>query len=338
MNESGVFDMERLMTRVEQPMPYDDRIVESQFRLLIQELKQRLTRTILKARRGVRHDAELRRFARYVLSTSSDCVTFNYDDFLDEALWLVRGSIDTLNEPYWHPDGGYGFFCRHAQSSIEDMARVMDAPPMLLLKLHGSVNWRPRLGTGTPYRVEDVMHWERWLPLGRERDRVTKGKRLGYDRPVRASIGRHLEPEALLVPPVLAKASLLQEPILRLVWRRARQVLTDATRVVFIGYSLPDTDIGSRFLFAETLSGKPANAVTVISRERNSQARTRLMERYRQIVPELASNQFHWDGALSWIAKLPEVPMAPSAPDQTDARKWHHAVIDGRRFPSLREA
>jgi hypothetical protein len=70
--------------------------------------------------------------------------------------------------PYWHPDAGYGFFCRHAESTTSDTIRAMDRPAMHLLKLHGSVNWRPRLGAHRPYSVETVMHLERWLPLTQE--------------------------------------------------------------------------------------------------------------------------------------------------------------------------
>jgi SIR2-like domain len=89
------------------------------------------------------------RFGRHCIEAKVGIVTFNYDDFLDEALWRVKSVIRAFGEPYWHPDGGYGFFCRPSPSTVTDTDIYRDRSTALF-KLHGSMNWRPILGARRP--------------------------------------------------------------------------------------------------------------------------------------------------------------------------------------------
>ena len=63
----------------------------------------------------------------------------------------------------------------------------------------------------------------------------------------------YFDPEPLIVPPVLNKSDLVNQPLLRLLWTFAYNVLASAKRVVFIGYSMPLTDLAARWLFEESL-------------------------------------------------------------------------------------
>src|SRR3989442_15319419 len=108
---------------------------------------------------------------------------------------------------YWHPDGGYGFYCRPSLSSVRDFpVGWMDRTSMLLLKLHGSMNWRPLRGALAPYRIDEILHEENWLD-------DPELNRLRQD--VASEILAHLEPEPFIVPPVLMKSILTEQPMLR---------------------------------------------------------------------------------------------------------------------------
>ena len=101
----------------------------------------------------------------------------------------------------------------------------MDTTSMELLKLHGSLNWRVRRGHLAPYTMDAIVHHEAWLPVEEQ-----------PGQPGNAAIEDHLEPEPFIVPPVLAKTDLGEQPTLRLVWHKAFNALRSAQKVVFVGY------------------------------------------------------------------------------------------------------
>ena len=123
---------------------------------------------------------------------------------------------------------------------------------MHLLKLHGSMNWRLKLGCPSPVMADWIVHHEHWALEG---DTLDEGapERLNVNDPYTQldtqQAELYLEAEPFLVPPVLTKSGLVEQPILRLVWSLAHRELMKADRVTFIGYSLPTTDIAAGTLF-----------------------------------------------------------------------------------------
>ena len=109
--ESGEINIERLMTRLDRGMPYDlDRGVAEEMRLLSVEVRHQFLVKIAQAKNGEFHSADLAAFAHHCLTNRITCITLNYDDMLDEALWKANPRDSEPPEPHWHPDGGYGFF------------------------------------------------------------------------------------------------------------------------------------------------------------------------------------------------------------------------------------
>jgi hypothetical protein len=216
-------------------------------------------------------------------------VTFNYDDVLDQALYGFAEDERALGYG-WNPTGGYGFFCRPAWAILHQAARMqMDTYPMHVLKLHGSVNWRVRLGYSSPFSVDSIVHHADW-----EMDHnVPANMRVGTEE-----ILRHVEPSPFIVPPILAKDALTREPLLRLVWTRAFAALAGADLVVFVGYSFPVTDIAARFLFTEAI--RPNARLKVVSYAQNKTQEEELRADYRKALPHLRHDQFSFDGALEW--------------------------------------
>ena len=144
----GFINIERLMTRLDQLMPYDlSQNADDEYRFLLAELKRAFLYRISRARQGQFDRDAFDAFASHCATNQFDCITFNYDDFLDEAL------SDTGR---WTPEWGYGFFCR---TSLDAVSAVNPRPPRLgprLLRLHGCVNWRPRLGHSEPFALDSI--------------------------------------------------------------------------------------------------------------------------------------------------------------------------------------
>ncbi|MYA90098.1 MAG: hypothetical protein F4X97_16885 [Boseongicola sp. SB0662_bin_57] len=107
-----------------------------------------------------------------------------------------------------------------------------------------------------------------------------------------------------MVPPVLSKSSLVEQPVLRLVWSRAFNWLSKAHEVTFIGYSFPVTDISARTLFSESLKDLPRGDINVVNLSRDDSEAEATRGQYCSVLGEIPEENFHFDGALEWIRNL----------------------------------
>ena len=282
-HHDGYIDIERLMTRLDDLMPYDYAdATADEFSFLLTELKRALFDRLTRARSAELKAEGIRTFAAHCAATDATCITFNYDDFLDEAL-----SATVAWNPYW----GYGFFCRSVSDAVSMPAGNRRDSQLLLLKLHGSINWWPRLGSARPYALDAVMHYQEW-------------EGVAHRRHPPELVSRHLEPEPVIVPPVLSKSALVTQPILRLVWTLAFNALARAEAVTFVGYSFPPTDTAARILFTEALRDLPVTNITVVGLEPTDQGQRALKSRYRGFLGDIPDHAFFLEGALTWAGTL----------------------------------
>jgi len=291
----GQINIERLMTRLDSRMPYDFVLGGSEeLQLLLVELMKKFKKRLYDAMKGIIKTNQLKKLAEFCASNRVHCITFNYDDLFDKFLYQVK-PITHVNkkkgEPYWHPDGGYGFFTAPAEICVHQFPIVMDITAMLLLKLHGSINWRVRHGYPRPFPVEAIVHQEDWLP---EHD-----KNIPED-----IIERHLEPEPFMVPPVLIKTELRDQPVLRVVWTQAYNVLKNSERVVFVGYSFPQTDISAVTLFGETLQELDQSQIHIVNLAEKPEEKQSIKSAYQHVFPRLTNGQFDFRGALDWVEEF----------------------------------
>ena len=107
-----------------------------------------------------------------------------------------------------------------------------------------------------------------------------------------------------MVPPVLSKSSLVEQPVLRLVWSHAFASLETAHEVTFIGYSFPPTDMAARTLFSEALKDLPREDITVVNLGRENSEAEVTRRRYRSVLGDIPDEQFRFEGALEWIRGL----------------------------------
>lgn len=301
-SDAGKVNLERLITRLSSPMPYD-RTSRSRAELEVirEEVEDMFTNKLVEARKqpGEYDDVLMKLMGKW-LERRAHCVSFNYDDVADEKLWQISkvigiSDIDT-GLAYWHPDGGYGFFCPPSRTLVMDTEIYMDIPSTLLLKLHGSLNWRVRRGASRPYRLADFVHLEPWLP--QEDERIAS---IGQD--ILAAVPDHIEPRPFIVAPILAKTEISDEPVLQHVWTLARQKVRAADRVIFVGYSFPPTDLAARFLFSESIAASKRSGIHVVDLATSEDTRERLRRTYRSVFGRLTDDQFEWDGAVKWAQR-----------------------------------
>jgi hypothetical protein len=291
--DDGRIDIERLITRLQDCMPYDFDIgSQQQLSMLLADVKNCFLRRIKEARDGANYVEDLKEFAKYCVTNTTNIVTFNYDDFLDEAIWSVAGALSPINEPYWNPDGGYGFFCKPSSCVIEAKSVQMDLNVAIkLLKLHGSINWRIGKGASHPYSMDTIVHDESWYQPEL------------YDS-CSGVVNLHLESEPLVVPPTLTKTAFYEQPILRSVWYLAYELLLKAHKVTFIGCGLPATDILARTLMTESLALVHKEDIYVVNVAGTDEEKQKIQNDYRSIFGALEEEQFCFNGALEWSRQL----------------------------------
>jgi len=148
-------------------------------------------------------------------------ITFNYDDVLDRHL-LNKFPVQKV------------YFDRMGTDSAVSYRRrvVFDAP--LIIKLHGSVNWRcgeeefsRSIGESNPADDPYIHVW--------------------CDRTGAPSPADRIYP--LIIPPLAAKP-LSQIGIFRYLWTKAYEYLFEAREIIVCGYSLPEFDQFAKSLFA----------------------------------------------------------------------------------------
>ena len=119
-----------------------------------------------------------------------------------------------------------------------------------MLKLHGSVNWRPKLGHADPPPLDAITHHDSWSAL---------------DSTMVSSVADHLEAQPVMVPPVLSKMEPggTAGPPPRLV--ASIHGAPIRSRGYILGHSFPTTDMAARTLFSEALKGLPREDIHVVN-------------------------------------------------------------------------
>jgi hypothetical protein len=174
--------------------------------------------------------------------------------------------------------------------------RLRGYPPFL--KLHGSINWgvcpvcgnvaevAPKWRAGGP-RVIDDLQGEicRWHPASQ------------WPGVEHCSVPPR---QPLLVPPTWSKSSMNET--VRDIWRQAAIALRWAKKLVFIGYSFPDSDMHIRYLFGVSSEQPSCQHTLVVNDHGDDQAQEqRTRQRYENalgVVFDSNANHYH-NGKLS---------------------------------------
>jgi NAD-dependent SIR2 family protein deacetylase len=154
-------------------------------------------------------------------------LTFNYDVALDYSLYAMGLKID------------YG---------LDSDVRHADDGRLPVLKLHGSLNWS-RCSTCKiirPFEGRPVAHRT-------SEDRVLLRCSPHLSMSKHCDVATDVNP--VVIPPTWEKASGHDELIN--VWRRAARELSRASHIIVLGYSMPESDMFFRYLYALGSIGDP---------------------------------------------------------------------------------
>jgi hypothetical protein len=249
-------------------------------------------------------------------------ITTNWDTFLDRALWNSE-NLSPAGRSKWTPSGSRIDYTPFAQEIVNFQgdrinAELADLPSTPLLKLHGSMNWLacPRCKRLIINPVIDLV-------------RSGGGGKHWIDQ----TCWCEAEAEALFVTPSYAKS--YSNLHLQAIWYQAQRALAEASRWVFVGFSIPSDDAWIRALLTRALAWKRATdprhgdlEVIVVSyseapREaeqaacgrrassRRTEAFVKTIGRYRSVLPGFAEEGrlIPWAGGLeAWVQA--EMPMS----------------------------
>lgn len=184
------------------------------------------------------------RLVKDVLQPADAIVSFNYDCLIDY-------SLREAGSEKWNARYGYGFKLGSKGSLLKGDVHWQPSAPasqketIKLLKLHGS------------------LHFD--FPAGEEDPKI-KLKQRPYTR-------QKGDLRFTIIPPEWHKT--YDRGAFRTLWQRAAQAINQAEHVVFIGYSLPPTDLHATALFRTSVRSKSLRTLVVVNPDREARRRTR---------------------------------------------------------------
>jgi len=231
------------------------------------------------------------RFARALLDRSSCIISTNYDIVMDNALLERRpGNINygvPIREAVYRSEGlPAGRFDEiHHFKAIPESQATIRTGNISLLKLNGSLNWLycPRCDE----LDITLLQGRRALTILDELE-LGRCSREGCTSPY----------QTLLVGPSLAQH--YEHRVLSDILVRAERALTKASRLVIIGYSMPDADYLVRAMLARTFAHR-SREVTVVTQVDTTPDRLQVEQRYRRLF---ADCQFQVDGFAGFVRRL----------------------------------
>ena len=168
-------------------------------------------------------------FGKNLLATKGRVISFNWDVLTERAVTDAAGPGIAVPWSY-----------------TADQTR---AGQVRIIKPHGSINWNGFLRAGSFSHHPDV-----WTA-------VSPSSRVSFptDEPLSDPDAQGISEDARFIR--LPGDPDAGDPDLDLIWAECSQVLRDAKRVVFLGYSLPPYDETSAAFFREACAGKQVEVV-----------------------------------------------------------------------------
>jgi NAD-dependent SIR2 family protein deacetylase len=181
-------------------------------------------------------------------------ITMNWDAYLEKALFQICEETNKVQpKRKVYPDLCFYDYCYNPDEHriVSTQIKAKGHRNIKLLKLHGSINWLscPYCGRVFVDYRQDIamyeMYTECYCPLCyNEFERDMNSPQL----------------HSMLITPTFLKD--LNNLHIKNIWHNALIDLTEATKVVFIGYSFPDADFEMRCLLKKAL--KPETEIDVV--------------------------------------------------------------------------
>jgi hypothetical protein len=231
-------NIEDALSFLAQPKPWVRESTQLQYRSLFLELTEDVAAVIGTAETDSLGDFAsgapgwVNQLLKYWHDNRCAVLTLNYDTMIERFGAEFSLGPDDRNARPCTSWAIYPPFMTRAVTRSQTIIMGSPAPTFQLLKLHGSVNWfysgRDTSYGETIYYVEAVGpegFWTANAKLAEARERAAVSDKFPF-----------------IVPPVFDKTALLTHESIRSIWSKAHLALRSASRVIFVGYSLPWTD------------------------------------------------------------------------------------------------
>lgn len=189
---------------------------------------------------------EYEKFVKHVYSNQFSIISFNYDLIIETILHKLNANCD------------YGI----------DTAPIENST--LLMKMHGSVNWTyctkcKQFVFYPDYQTSKVL--------------ANKSK-----CPTCKTV--NLEP--IIIPPILYKDNFYKHPLyedlIRQLWGFANDELVSANKVIFIGFSMSETDAYARELFKFSSNMNDSAKYEIVTRPKSKKEIKELKKKYEKVL------------------------------------------------------
>ena len=188
-------------------------------------------------------------------------ISFNYDILLDQALMeLVEDDI--------YCDYGVNFANTSKDFYLNSFQKWVPSgeKKVLILKPHGSLNWM------------QCPSCDALAISGNSKGQIFK---TGLIHTIEHCPKDHSPMQFIIEPPSYFKK--YENYYLQLIWKQFSEVLTEAERVIFIGYSMPDADIMMKYTIKRACFGQKKQFIVVTPRI-NDNDYTALKNRYERLL------------------------------------------------------
>ena len=180
------------------------------------------------------------------LRRTDTIISFNYDCIIDDAL---IGSADTK----WNPRYGYRIPLREGYRlkglgqrwTTRSSERVGRSQSITLLKLHGSLHWDVK------EEQKEIIFKER--PYTKQRGSI----------------------HFTIIPPEWNKDIIKEVSLFEALWDEADTRLRSAKHLIFIGYSLADTDLHALALFRIAIQEEKLKSIVIVNPDKLVRFKTR---------------------------------------------------------------
>lgn len=250
--------------------------------------------------RGRRRSRATQRLADRLDPGKAAVISLNYDVIADIALAMrghsfafQRADLETLATGD-HQDIDYGV----------EFANVVPPPAgqrrFQLLKLHGSFNWLHSRLTGNLYF--GGMQKAAGVLFRAGPERVAANLWTFFNRKSqRGAIPEAIDDlEPVLITPTHIKD--LRNPHLAGIWRRAEECLRGASRITFIGYSLPGDDLHVKYLLKRAMETRPRKTrpPRIVVVDKGPATHSTVRRNYERFFGK-ALVRYHGEGFDAWV-------------------------------------
>jgi NAD-dependent SIR2 family protein deacetylase len=247
-------------------------------------------------------------FARYLVSLSSARQNFNYRKYDPVSVistnWdiLLDNAIKQEIDNNYHKRGVVDYCCyissyRKNDESIKPGLEMLGLGGfnVKLLKVHGSLNW---LQCPKCLRLY-VEFFSKIATLRKE-----KRKKCIHCTENFGNLSAHILETNMIMPSFLKD---LSNPQYKIIWQNAGIEISEAKKIVFIGYSLPQADFEMRQLLARMTRNNAEIHIVDFLSDTNGKYLNEQEERFRTFFGGRKIN-FYYDGAKKFVEdELPQL-------------------------------